>query len=720
MDDYAGSDEMAEGSTIQENGSAVEEKVGNPPISPADELLVKKLLTRVKADQEHHKDAFARMRADMEQARLGATKKWAEHNYTANITGRHIRQQVSTLYAKNPKAIARRRARLDFQIWDENEQSLLAAMDIVAQAQAAMQGAMAADPVGVAMQPPVMPPEVMQAQALVADFQAGMEERQTVDKIGKTLDVLFAYFMEEQQPVDFKTAMKQLVRRTCATCVGYAEIGFQRAYEQNEVVVGRIADVRGQLAHIKALMRNLQDGEESDNQQAKARELELSLQSLQEQEYVLLREGLVFDFPESTHVIPDRRTRNLTGFVGARWLTIQYLYSPEEVLGLFGIDLGREFNAYTQDGKKVDDAGATRRDEVDAEEYACVLKHYDRQSGQCYYLCDGYKGFLRPPAPPDVYVEGFWPLYALTFNEGEDDKELFPPSDVALLRDMQADYNTSRQGKREHRRAARPRFVSVRGALDDESKTLLSDSEPFSVTEINLTGDNTDVAKVIQAIPMPGVDPNIYDVGEIYTDMQLVVGTSPSNVGATAKGETATGEALAEDSRSLAAGSAADDLDAFLSAVARASGQVLLREMSPESVMKIAGRGAVWPPMTLEDIAGEVYLEIEAGSSGKPNAAQEIRNWREMLPYLIQMGKIDPMWLAEESLKRLDDRLDLTDALGEQFLPIVAMSRMAGSQMGSDPGSAPDQQGSQGGANGAPAPSPPAGGERGMGANNMG
>jgi hypothetical protein len=676
---------------IDETGGYGGEK-GNPPISPEDELLVKKLLKRIDADKKHHKKAFEQMRVDMEYARLGACKSWVTgKNYTANITGRHIRQQVSSLYAKNPKAIARRRPRLDFQVWDENEQTLLMAMQLVQEAQATMQGAMAADPVGTAMQPPMLPPpEVMQAQALIQDFQDGMAERQTVEKIGETLDVLFAYFMGEQKPVDFKTGMKQLVRRVCTTGVGYVELGFQRQIEQDEVVVGKIADVRGQLAHIKALMREAQDSDDSDAQKAREHELALSLQSLQDQEYLVLREGLVFDFPESTHVFPDKRTRNLTGFVGGRWLTIQYLYSPEEVLGLFGVDLGCGFSPYTQDGQKAD-RQASREDE-EVEEHACVFKHYDRQSGMAYYMCDGYKGFLRAPAPPDVYVEDFWPVYALTFNEGEDDEELFPPSDVALLRDMQDEYNRSRQGKREHRRAARPRFATRRGSLDDESKEKLAAADPFDVVEVNAQSDPFDIAREIQAIPVPGVDPNLYDVGEIYSDMQLVVGTSPTGVGASSKGETATGEALAEDSRAQAADSSSDDLDAFLSAVARASGQVLLREMSPESVMKIAGRGAVWPPLTLEDIAGEVSF---------------------------QMGKIDPMWLAKESLKRLDDRLDLTDALGEQYLPIVAMSRMAGSQMGSDPGAAPDQQGGQGAANGAPAPSTPAGGERGMGANNV-
>src|SRR5690606_8600339 len=127
------------------------------------------------------------------------------------------------------------------------------------------------------------------------------------------------------------------------------------------------------------------------------------------------------------------------------------------------------------------------------------------------------------------------------FNEGEDDQELFPPSDVALLRDMQNEYNRSRQGKREHRKAARPRFATRRGSLNDEDKKRLVSAEPFDVVEVNPQSDQFDVAKEIQVVPMPGVDPNLYDVGETYTDMQLVVGTSPTGVGATPRSGTATG-----------------------------------------------------------------------------------------------------------------------------------------------------------------------------------
>lgn len=241
--------------------------------------------------------------------------------------------------------------------------------------------------------------------------------------------------------------------------------------------------------------------------------------------------------------------------------------------------------------------------------------------------------------------------------------------------------------------AARPRFGTPKGMLDDESKLNLMNAKPFSVIEMNLPGENPDVGKALQPIQIPGVDPNLYETNPIFTDIQLVVGAQEAQFGAVAKA-TATESSIAEGSRIASVDSNVDDLDAFLTRIARASGQILLREMGEQEVRKITGDGAMWPQLTLEEIAQELYLEIEAGSSGKPNQAQEIRNWKEMLPFLIQMPNINPTWLARESLRRLDDRMDLTEAITENIPAIVAQNRMDGAAP--PPGAMPEDQGGAG------------------------
>jgi len=669
----------------------------------AEKLLVSRLVARVRSDKSHHRKAFQKMRDDMQLARRGAPKDWPDEHYTANITGRHINQKVAALYAKNPKATAQRRERLDFAVWDEQEASLQMAFQTIQMYTMAQ----AQDPMMAAMPPP---PEVEQAMALMQDFQQGMQQRQMIGKIGRTLEILFDYYMKAQRPVEFKTSMKQLVRRAATCGVGYVKLGFQREYKQDLQVASRLEDFRTQLLHIKGLQKKVERGESNEGE-ADERELQHAVESLQSQEFVLMREGLVYDFPESTRVIPDQTCRSLVGFVGCRHLTVEYLYKPDEVANIFDIDLGNRFTPYSQDGKSQGaedqpDLPFNEEEGKDTNTFVCVWEHYDKQAGQVYYLADGYPGFLRPPAPPDVYVENFWPIFALTFNDVEDPESPFPPSDVRLMSDMQAEYNRSRQGMREHRRAARPRFITPRGALSDEDKVRVGALEAFDVMEANIDV-NTDVGRILQSMPMPGVDPNLYETGQLFTDIQLVIGSQEAQFGGTSKA-TATEASIAEGSREAAVGSNVDDLDAFLTDVARASGQVLLREMSPEKVTEIVGPGAVWPQMTLDQIADELYLEIEAGSSGKPNQVQEIRNWREMLPFLVQMPGIQPMWLARETLRRLDDRMDLTEAIAENVPAIVAMNRMAQPMTG-EPQDDPTAQGGAGADNGPAAPGGPTG-----------
>lgn len=318
------------------------------------------------------------------------------------------------------------------------------------------------DPVTGAPVPAAVPPEIQQAQMLMQDAQQGMARRTQVEKIGKTLEALFAYSMTEQQPVDFKTAMKQLVRRACTTGVGYVEVSFERENGAAPEIVGRLEDAKARLAHLQKLMEDAAEGE-VDGYSAEAFELEKMIESLMAQPEIVLREGLVFDFPASTKVIPDQMCKSLIGFQGARHLAIEYLFTKDEVEEYFGVDLGGSFTPYNDDDTKsttvmVDDGTAPPQDMPRKGDLVCVYKYYDKPSGLVYYVADGYHKFLREPAEPDVFVEGFWPVFALTFNEVEDEDTLFPPSDAYLLRSMQDSYNKARQGKNTHRYAARPRW----------------------------------------------------------------------------------------------------------------------------------------------------------------------------------------------------------------------------------------------------------------------
>jgi hypothetical protein len=106
-----------------------------------------------------------------------------------------------------------------------------------------------------------------------------------------------------------------------------------------------------------------------------------------------------------------------------------------------------------------------------------------------------------------------------------------------------------------------------------------------------------------------------------------------------------------------------------------------------------------------------VLLEIEAGSMGRPNAAQEVANAQRIYPLLIQLPGIDPELLAKDLLRRLDDRLDLTEAFKSSLPSIVAMNGMASKPTAPGAGMGPGAGAGPQGAMNAPTPGgPPPGG----------
>lgn len=665
----------------------------------------KKLVTawqaKLKAAKGFHEKSFKQMRRDMDAALNGFDdKQWSEEQYVANILQRHVQQRTAALYAKNPKAVAGRRNRMTNQVWDGNSDTLMMAY------QASQQAATAGLPVPV------------EASAIIQDYARANTQQKMLDNVAETLENLFDYFMKEQQP-SYKSQMKALVRRVITTGVGYVKVGFQRDMDRSPDVAAKISDVQAQLDYIHRVAKEAAEGEiQQDDPQVE--ELVLSLEALMNEPMITIREGLVFDFPEANSIIVDPMCRQLRGFVGAAWVAHELYLTPDEVKEIYGVDVKNKYRSYDMKGRLSNDNDPYKErvsyDEVNGkgatDGLVLVYEVYDRKTGLQYCIADGYDDFLREPMSPDVRVETFWPIFPLVFNEVEHKDHLYPPSDITLLLPMQHEYNRARQGLREHRRANRPKYAAPAGVLEDADKEKLATHPANAVIELQALAAGQKVNDVIQPVGQIGIDPNLYEVKTIFDDIQLVVGAQEAQFGGLSKA-TATETSIAESARMSSLGANVDELDSFMSEVARAAGQVLLLEMSVEEVKKIAGPGAVWPEMTREDVMEEVFLEIEAGSTGKPNRAAELANIERIMPFLLQIPGIDPKWLAKELLKRLDDKLDLSSAFAEKIPSVVAMNQQQRPGTGD-----PALQGSPGGgADNAPRQLPSGGGLAPMGNN---
>lgn len=660
-------------------------EVARPASTPERKALVQEIVADIKRRRKRFGKAFDQMRADMAFVKKGASKEWGAGRYVAHIAHRHVQQRVSSLYAKNPTPVAKRRKTVDYQIWDGNAATLMQAQQVMATISDPMAGeAMAADP---ALAGAMVAP-AMQAQALMADVQQAQARIQMLNRLGQTLECLFRYYIVEDTPT-FKLQAKQLVRRAVTCGVGYVKLGFQRIMGRSSKMETKIADFRDQIAHAERLAKEIAEGKiEGDS--PRVEELRLALQMLMETKDAIIREGLVFGFPRSSAIIPDDDTRAIKGWVGTRRVAEEFLFTKAKVKELYGVDLGEEYTSYTRGGN------SSKRDGG----YVMVWEEYDRDSGLMYTVCDGYCDFLEEPTAPTISLEQFFPYYPLAFNdvESDDDGDIFPPSDVFLIQDAVMEVNRSREALRQHRRANAPKYGVPAGTLDDPQKEKLASAMPHEVIEFAALAPGSKINDLIQKFDHAAIDPALYDVSPLMDDILRSVGSQEANLGPTS-GATATESSIAEGSRLASQSSAIDDLDDMLSLLARDGSQVMLAELNEETVKKIAGPGAVWPSMSSEEIVEETWLEVAAGSSGRPNKAQEIDNMQKLVPLLIQVPGIPPQFLARELVKRLDDRIDISEAYIDGLPSITAMNAVKSPQPEDGQDKAEDQ-GAEGGDNG--------------------
>ena len=640
-----------------------------PELSPARTQLVKQWQDRLSTAKQYWAEDFRRMRENM---RFAGGEQWPGDGdfYVANITQRHLQQRTAALYAKNPQIVCKKRKRMDFAMWDGTFQTLT-----VMQQQLALM-----------RQTGIVNPQVM---AFIQDFMQGAEKRQQMDKIAKTLEILFGHTLDNQMP-PFKLNMKQLVRRALTTGVGYVKLGFKRELQKRPEDVAQVNILTDAVKAAERVMADREDDQITDE----SSELEVLRQQLDTAKSgmrdMVTFEGLTFDFPRSTTIVIDPACTTLRTFSGAKWIAHEFVLSREDIQEIYNVDV--------KSAQSID--GITEIKPTDSSGYL-VWEIYEKKTGHVFTVMQGYQDYLREPAAPDFYLERFWPFFPICFNELEADgtkkNSIFPISDVELLKPIQKEYNRARESLRRHRMANRPRHATPAGALSDTDKDNLMSADGNTTVELQGLGPNEDIRTKLMPVPTIPLDPQVYNTDLLFQDLLRTAGAQEANLGGTGGG-TATESSIAESSRMSSLSSNVDDLDDLLTELAKASGQVLLLEMSQESVKEIVGPGALWPEMDREQVAKEIGLEIRAGSSGRPNKAMEIQNFERLMPTMIQIPGINPEWVAREAVRRLDDGIEFEDAWIGNVPSLIAQNAQAQPQPG-DPSKQPNAQGNQGGQN---------------------
>lgn len=692
MPPVQGQTQQAKTSTPKQTGKDVKDSSRpHPDDKEREKNVVKQWQGRCRNAKKKQESVFREMRNAM---KFAAGLQWPgqkdrnDRRYTANWVLREVNSKVAALYAKNPKAEFTRKPRLDFSIYDGKIESVMPML------QAAQ-----AHPMGLAALP-------IESRALLLDFQHGVMERKKAELQGKTLEVLFQHQLDEQdeEEGEFKLQFKQMVRRTIISKVGYIRVSFVRDTDMLLTSSGPGNTVANRALQIKSIAEKTESGElnRTSKQIEELNSLSIGLTGtiINNPHSFGENERLVYDCLPSTSLLIDPRCRALKGFIGAKWVAIEYHVARNDVNAIFEVDIKSSAGSANTDNSR--DSGINQvalnqgqSPEV-GEEIIKVWEVLDKETRTHFYISDSYEKFLSEPEFLEPAVRGFWPIYALTFNDIEADVDSgqtpFPPSDVELLIHAQKEYNRSREELKKHRIANRPRWMGPNGILSSDDMNNLSSADTNDFVPLQNIPQGIKPADVFTPFPKSPIEPAVYDTSPQLQDAQLTTGNPSESIGID-KNDTATGKTITEQNRLTVTSSNVDDVDDCLTWIARVSAEMMIQGFSPATVQNIVGPGAVWPqlPQDKQNLLCAITLTTRAGSSGRPNKRVDLANWQIAAP-VLQAAGANPMFMVRETLRRLDDNLEPEEAF--PLLPSApqTLGQSAGNQSPSGGEQQPSQQ----------------------------
>lgn len=493
-----------------------------------------------------------------------------------------------------------------------------------------------------------------------------------IPRFCKTLQVaLNRKFIKEGR---LKKRAKSAIRSAMTTSIGWAKVSWQKDIRTDPLIENRIADTQDNLQRVQMLIAEIQEGDDSRAElEAKQGELEQQLSALQQQAEVSVVEGIVIDrvLTEDIFVLDDT-IYDFDQYEQADTIAHRVWMPCDQYKQAFGKDAPKTANRYGSDKKEFGKSIDQDEDKM----LVAVFECWNRTSNTVYTLCAGADEWAREPYVPKHIGQRFYPFFALAFNPV--DGRVNPLSDAELLKELQDEYSTTRTNFAEHRSENLPvRVYRKSGDLTDNDIKALANRSANQWVGIEGNPD-TPIEKDIAVLQNPPIDPAAYDVAPILRDAELVLGAGDASKGTINKAKTATeAEIMAQGLQSRVA-ERQDVVEDWISDMAQFAAEIMLQEMTPPQVQRIAGAEAVWPQMNKEQIFDLVQIEIRAGSSGRPNKSKEREQWGQMLPQiqqsmtqimqLRQAGQNDMaemmLKLMEETLRRFDERIDI-----ESFMP---------------------------------------------------
>ena len=512
---------------------------------------------------------------------------------------------------------------------------------------------------------------------------------------GKTAEIVLNRVFDASQ---LKRRAKACLRAAKTTGIGWVKVYYQTQTEESPLIRGRIKDAEDDLEQLEYLKTQIKDQEQRDHKERLLREKRDLVKALESEKDVIVGEGLVIDVIDSANMIIDISTiRNFDDYVRTPFMAEAMLMTVADAKRRWGevpsgtkmfVPGGRDANNIPS----VDNKGDF--EQADSE-IIRVYEIHDRHNKVIRYLPEGANEFLQDAVLPPIACEQWFPYFPLGVNIV--DGQFYPLSDVALIKELQDEHNSARTRFAQHRDIAIPHWVGKRAEVNERDAKQLQNAE---IGEISLIEGQPgqSVKNSIEVFSPPPVDPAVYSTDHTERDIERVSGqgevTQPKSNRSRTLGEAQilsqeTGTQISADT---------DEIEDWFERIAQASLEILLQTLTREQVVEIAGPeaepeideqtgqptgemkdGSVWPDdMSRSEIFNNLKIQIQAGSSGKPNREETAQTWAQFLmPKITELiqgvaelrekGEDDLaealIAIGQETLRRMDERFDINEFL---------------------------------------------------------
>lgn len=487
---------------------------------------------------------------------------------------------------------------------------------------------------------------------------------EAIKKFCSTLSIILNNQFSPAQ-ANLKARAKANIMSTQTTAWGILKVLYQRDIVQDPIIKARMEDIQDNIKHVERLIKDIEDETQRASHEAMKEELKHQLMALEQKVEVVRQEGLVIDRVLSENLIISSNVRELGSYLQAEWMAESIYGSRDWAKDMFGF-APEKATTYVRKGEGYQ----AEKPKEEEQEELCIWEIWHRKTNTIYTICEGYSGYMREPYHPTRLGERWYPYFILAFNPV--DGTLIPLSDVEMLRELQDEYNETRTNLREHRRWSIPHWVGLKGSISKADAKALRDAEPFELVLIE--GDEgKPLRQYLEVFQNPPLDVKLYDTSAIRVDWELISGQPDAARGVVAKAKTLGEAEYLQQGMATRMNDRVDINEDMMRDMAQYAAEILLQELTPEQVQRIAGPGAIWPRLTKDEVFDMVSIRIRAGSSGKPDKRLEQEVWMQFLPLLtdavmkvLEARKLNDhktadtiIKLMEETMRRFDERLDI-------------------------------------------------------------